>query len=89
VPSPDTTLPAVEAAVGRLATALETRIPCAPVRDLIGTDDLAAAYAVQQGLRPATSSCPARWGRSCRSGRGTWSRRRSAGSRRSSQSSRS
>src|SRR4051794_23356956 len=41
---------AVEAAVERLARALETRVPCAPVRDLIGTDDLAAAYAVQQGL---------------------------------------
>lgn len=40
----------VTAAVERLATALETRVPCAPVRDLIGTDDLPAAYAVQQGL---------------------------------------
>lgn len=40
----------VEAAVERLATALATRVPCTPVRDLIGTDDLAAAYAVQQGL---------------------------------------
>ncbi|WP_309649152.1 fumarylacetoacetate hydrolase family protein [Nocardioides sp.] len=41
---------AVSAAVDRLADALETRTPCAPVRDLIGTDDLPAAYAVQQGL---------------------------------------
>lgn len=41
---------AVRAAVQRLALAQETRIPCAAVRDLIGTDDLPAAYAVQQGL---------------------------------------
>ena len=41
---------AIGAAVARLARAQETRVPCAPVRDLIGTDDLAAAYAVQQGL---------------------------------------
>jgi 2-keto-4-pentenoate hydratase len=41
---------AISAAVERLALALETRVPCAPVRDLIGTDDLDAAYAVQQGL---------------------------------------
>ncbi|HWV27007.1 MAG TPA: fumarylacetoacetate hydrolase family protein [Aeromicrobium sp.] len=41
---------AVAAAVERLAQAQETRVPCEPVRDLIGTDDLAAAYAVQQGL---------------------------------------
>ncbi len=40
----------MRAAVDRLATALETRVPCPAVRDLIGTDDLAAAYAVQQGL---------------------------------------
>ena len=45
-----TTEDAVRAAVDRLATALETRVPCPAVRDLIGTDDLAAAYAVQQGL---------------------------------------
>lgn len=41
---------AVSAAVARLALAQETRVPCAAVRDLIGTDDLPAAYAVQQGL---------------------------------------
>lgn len=40
----------IEAAVERLAQAQELRVPCAPVRDLIGTDDLPAAYAVQQGL---------------------------------------
>jgi len=40
----------ISAAVERLAAAQETRVPCAPVRDLIGTDDLPAAYAVQQGL---------------------------------------
>ena len=47
---PVTSQDAISAAVDRLATALETRVPCAAVRDLIGTDDLAAAYAVQQGL---------------------------------------
>jgi 2-keto-4-pentenoate hydratase len=41
---------AIDAAVQRLAEAQATRVPCEPVRDLIGTDDLAAAYAVQQGL---------------------------------------
>lgn len=41
---------AVAAAVDRLALAQQTRVPCPPVRDLIGTDDLPAAYAVQQGL---------------------------------------
>lgn len=40
----------IAAAVARLAEAQATGVPCAPVRDLIGTDDLAAAYAVQQGL---------------------------------------
>ncbi len=36
--------------MARLADAQQTRVPCAAVRDLIGTDDLPAAYAVQQGL---------------------------------------
>jgi 2-keto-4-pentenoate hydratase len=40
----------ISAAVARLAQAQADRVPCAPVRDLIGTDDLPAAYAVQQGL---------------------------------------
>jgi 2-keto-4-pentenoate hydratase len=47
---PVTSQDAISAAVDRLAAALETRVPCAAVRDLIGTDDLPAAYAVQQGL---------------------------------------
>lgn len=46
MPSPEQ----VSAAVERLATAQRTRVPCAAVRDLIGTDDLPAAYAVQRGL---------------------------------------
>lgn len=45
-----TTREAIDAAVDRLARAQLTREPCPPVRDLIGTDDLPAAYAVQQGL---------------------------------------
>lgn len=34
-------------AAARLAAAQATGVPCAPVRDLIGPDDIAAAYAVQ------------------------------------------
>ncbi|RNL60011.1 2-keto-4-pentenoate hydratase [Nocardioides marmoriginsengisoli] len=45
-----TTSDAIAAAVERLAEAQATRVPCAAVRDLIGTDDLPAAYAVQGGL---------------------------------------
>ncbi len=41
---------AVHTAADRLAQAARTRVPCAPVRDLIGTADLPAAYAVQQAL---------------------------------------
>ena len=50
VTSQDSTATSIGAAVERLSQALESRVPCAPVRDLIGTDDLPAAYAVQQGL---------------------------------------
>ncbi|WP_433521372.1 2-keto-4-pentenoate hydratase [Nocardia pseudovaccinii] len=39
--------PAISAAADRLANASVSRIPCAPVRDLIGRDDIAAAYRVQ------------------------------------------
>lgn len=40
----------IEAAAWRLAEAARTRTPCAPVRDLIGSHDAAAAYAVQEHL---------------------------------------
>lgn len=41
---------AVEAAARRLECAAVTGEPCDPVRDLIGRDDLAAAYAVQDAV---------------------------------------
>lgn len=41
---------AVTTAASRLARAAETGVPCRPVRDLIGSDDVAAAYAVQERL---------------------------------------
>ena len=37
-------------AVERLAVAADTRVPCAPVRDVLGADDVAAAYLVQSAL---------------------------------------
>jgi 2-keto-4-pentenoate hydratase len=55
-----TTQDAIDAAVARLAEALATGVPCEPVRDLIGTDDLPAAYAVQQGLVQARLAAGAR-----------------------------
>ncbi|MFL6023557.1 MAG: 2-keto-4-pentenoate hydratase [Marmoricola sp.] len=55
-----TTQEAIQAAVSRLAEAQETGVPCDPVRDLIGTDDLPAAYAVQQGLVQARLAAGAR-----------------------------
>ncbi|WP_067476239.1 2-keto-4-pentenoate hydratase [Nocardia amamiensis] len=45
-PGPD----AVEAAADRLLRAAANRQPCAPVRDLIGSADVGAAYAVQARL---------------------------------------
>jgi 2-keto-4-pentenoate hydratase len=40
----------VDRAAERLRSAAVTRTPCSPVRDLIGSTDLSAAYAVQQRL---------------------------------------
>lgn len=51
---------AIAAAVERLAQAQSSKVPCAAVRDLIGTDDLPAAYAVQQGLVQARIAAGAR-----------------------------
>jgi 2-keto-4-pentenoate hydratase len=42
--------PAVTEAADRLLRAQHTGTPCAPVRDLIGSDDIGLAYAVQQRL---------------------------------------
>ena len=44
---------AVEDAAARLLGATTTGIPCAPVRDLIGSTDVKAAYAVQERLTAA------------------------------------
>ncbi|WP_433734071.1 2-keto-4-pentenoate hydratase [Nocardia sp. CA-129566] len=43
----------VEAAAARLIRAAANRQPCAPVRDLIGSTDVGAAYAVQERLTAA------------------------------------
>jgi 2-keto-4-pentenoate hydratase len=43
-------LEAVENAARRLQAAADSGTPCAPVRDLIGTEDVHAAYAVQEKL---------------------------------------
>ncbi|WP_431969950.1 2-keto-4-pentenoate hydratase [Nocardia sp. bgisy134] len=49
--------PAVLAAAERLAEAARTGAPAAPVRDLIGSDDIDAAYAVQRlGVRRRVES---------------------------------
>ena len=44
---------AVEQAVARLVASKADRKPCAPVRDLLGADDVDAAYAVQDCLTKA------------------------------------
>lgn len=49
-PAPPATSRAVEAAARRLLEAHATGTPCAPVRDLLGDTDQAAAYAVQERL---------------------------------------
>lgn len=41
---------AICTAADRLATAATTGVPCPPVRDLIGSNDIGAAYAVQREL---------------------------------------
>jgi 2-keto-4-pentenoate hydratase len=48
-----TELPAVVEAADRLITAARSGVPCPPVRDLIGSTDLAVAYAVQNRLTAA------------------------------------
>lgn len=40
----------IDRAVARLEGATRTGTPCAPVRDLIGADDIDTAYAVQRGI---------------------------------------
>lgn len=41
---------AIKDAVRRLREAQDSKVPCRAIRDLIGTDDLDAAYAIQQKL---------------------------------------
>lgn len=50
---PPVTADAVATAAERLLSARSGGVPCAPVRDLIGRDDVRAAYAVQQLLTGA------------------------------------
>ena len=51
---------AVDEAADRLIRAAASGNPCPPVRDLIGRDDLVAAYAVQQRLTDARLASGAR-----------------------------
>jgi 2-keto-4-pentenoate hydratase len=44
---------ALDQAADRLLAASRTGVPCAPVRDLIGSDDVVAAYAVQSRITAA------------------------------------
>lgn len=54
------TTQAIDAATERLRIAARTGTPCAPVRDLIGRNDVHAAYAVQRGLTAARKAEGAR-----------------------------
>ncbi|OBJ42245.1 2-keto-4-pentenoate hydratase [Mycolicibacterium mucogenicum] len=58
VPDPPTkgSKSAIDEAARRLMEASSTSTPCPPVRDLIGFDDISAAYAVQQVLLEARST---------------------------------
>ncbi|WP_370185006.1 2-keto-4-pentenoate hydratase [Rhodococcus wratislaviensis] len=47
-PTAQASADAIAAAAERLSAAAGTGTPCAPIRDLIGPDDVAAAYAVQE-----------------------------------------
>ncbi|HEY7044654.1 MAG TPA: fumarylacetoacetate hydrolase family protein [Nocardioidaceae bacterium] len=51
---------AIASAADRLLAAASSRQPCAPVRDLIGSTDVDAAYAVQQALTEARLAAGAR-----------------------------
>ena len=59
--TPTTTVPkaALDQAAARLLAAFEAGTPCSPVRDLIGSADVAAAYAVQEQVN-AVAGPPAR-----------------------------
>jgi len=51
---------AVAAAADRLRAAAASGVPCAPVRDLIGSADIALAYAVQERVNRARTAAGAR-----------------------------
>jgi 2-keto-4-pentenoate hydratase len=46
----------IAAGAERLARAADTRIPCDPIRDLIGPDDVASAYRIQEGFNTARAA---------------------------------
>lgn len=58
-PSPTTT-DLVSAAADRLRAAAASGVPCAPVRDLLGADDIDLAYAVQKTLADERRAAGAR-----------------------------
>ena len=53
------TYSSITAAAQRLLTAAATRWPCRPVRDFLGTTDIASAYAVQQRVTDARTAAGA------------------------------